>query len=93
MTNIRKDTVITVLDPDIDTPTLTDAWYQGPASKGGFYAVITSEPEAQRFFRETDIVEAPASVVQDLARAAAQRAPSFPPNIIPLKRTPPRAPR
>jgi hypothetical protein len=62
MGHIRKDTLITVLDPDIGKPTCVDAWFQHARAEGGFYAVLVEEPGASRFFSLGQLREAPGHV-------------------------------
>jgi hypothetical protein len=87
MTSFRKDTPITVIDPDIEPPVCAGAWYQAARAEG-FYAVLEGEPLAQRFFAADQLVEAPHRVWRAI-RAAARPAPAAsekpPANVIRLR--------
>jgi hypothetical protein len=69
MSNLRKDILISVFDPDIEKPTCVEAWYQAAREGGGFYAVLVDEPQASRFFTIGQLCEAPERVWRELTPA------------------------
>jgi len=56
MSNINKTRLVEVIDPDLASPTLVEAWHQGTDKKtGDALVVLVDEPQAVRRVRPEHI--------------------------------------